>query len=176
VEETFDLPPAPYLTAVSDEREDGAGYWCQESRYFSWTASWEGPELDATVRRNLPRLVPLPPEGAGELRDMELVATTPEGRATALRVETSTGRYLIGEDAIRRLFSDPEGRILRSTLFLFRPAREGGRLVGLTLVGGGWGHGVGMCQVGAMARARAGQDYRHILETYYNGASVTRVY
>ena len=176
VEETFDLPPAPYLTAVSDEREDGTGYWCQESRYFRWTASWEGAQLDATVRRNLPRLVPLPPEGAGELRNMELVAPTPEGRATALRVETSTGRYLIGEDAIRRLFSDPEGRILRSTLFLFRPAREGGRLVGLTLVGGGWGHGVGMCQVGAMARARAGQDYRHILETYYNGASVTRVY
>jgi stage II sporulation protein D len=42
--------------------------------------------------------------------------------------------------------------------------------------GGGWGHGIGMCQVGAMGRAEAGQDYRTILEAYYTGARVMDLY
>lgn len=176
VEQVFDRPAAPYLTSVSDARPDGAGFWCQESRYFRWTATWEQDELAATVERNLPRLLPLPPEGAGQLRDLEVLSATAEGRAQTLRVTTSTGRYTIGRDAIRRLFTDSEGRILRSTLFLFRAEREGDRIRRLAVVGGGWGHGVGMCQVGAMARARAGQGYRQILAVYYNGAEITRIY
>ncbi len=175
VEETFDFPPAPYLVAVSDARPDG-GYWCQESRYFRWTASWTAEELDATVRRNLPSLVPLPLEGVGSLLDMDEESSTPEGRAQTVRVTTTTGRYVVGEDAIRRLFADSAGRILYSTQFLFRPDRVGTRLNGLTLVGGGWGHGVGMCQVGAMARARAGWDYERILSAYYPGTEVRGLY
>jgi stage II sporulation protein D len=42
----------------------------------------------------------------------------------------------------------------------------------LTLRGGGNGHGVGMCQSGAIGRARAGQDFRTILRTYYPGTTV----
>lgn len=176
VEEAFDRPSVPYLTAVSDRRPDGEGFWCQGSRYFRWSTSWTAEELQAAIERNLPRLLPMPPEGVGEVRDVELLAATPEGRALAIRVVTSTGRYLVGKDDIRRLLADSEGRILRSTLFLFRPTRVAGRLEALSLVGGGWGHGVGMCQVGAMARARAGQTYRQILATYYNGAEVSTIY
>ena len=175
VEETFDSPAAPYLTAVSDERSEG-GYWCQGSRYFRWTASWSAEELDALVRRNLPALVPLPPEGTGSLVDVDLESSTPEGRALALRVTTTTGRFLVLQNTIRTLFADSAGRILRSTQFLFRPGRVGTRLTALSLVGGGWGHGVGMCQVGAMARAGAGWDYLRILAAYYPGTDVRELY
>ena len=175
VEETFDSPPAPYLTAVSDERPDG-GYWCQGSRYFRWTASWSAEELDALVRRNLPTLVPLPPEGTGSLVDLDLESSTPEGRALAMRVTTTSGRFLVLENEIRTLFADSAGRILRSTQFLFRPERVGTRLTALSLVGGGWGHGVGLCQVGAMARAGAGWDFRRILAAYYPGTDVRELY
>jgi len=176
VEETFDRPPAPYLTAVSDELPDGEGYWCQGSRYFRWTAGWTAEELDAAVRRNLPGLLPLPADGPGSLLDVSLEAATAEGRALSVRVTTTTGRFVVAEDAIRRLFADSTGRILNSTQFLFRPERVGTRLTGLTLVGGGWGHGVGMCQVGAMGRARAGWDYRRILAAYYPGTVVRGLY
>ncbi|CAN5756231.1 hypothetical protein BH20GEM1_BH20GEM1_06440 [soil metagenome] len=176
VEETFEFPPAPYLTAVSDARPDGIGYWCQESRYFRWTASWTAAELDATIRRNLPAVVPLPPGGLGTLVDIVLEASTPEGRAVAVAVTTTAGRFVVAENAIRTLFADSGGRILRSTQFLFRPEHAGTRLTGLTLVGGGWGHGVGMCQVGAMGRARAGWDYRRILAAYYPGTDVRQLY
>jgi stage II sporulation protein D len=176
VEETFDLPAAPYLTAMSDARPDGEGYWCQGSRYFRWTASWSAEELDAMIRRNLPMLVPLPAKGSGSLRDVELEATTEEGRAMAVRVTTTTGRFVVAENEIRTLFADSTGRILYSTQFLFRPERVGTRLTGLTLVGGGWGHGVGMCQVGAMGRARAGWDYERILAAYYPGTEIRELY
>jgi stage II sporulation protein D len=45
----------------------------------------------------------------------------------------------------------------------------------VTIRGGGYGHGVGMCQWGAIGRARAGQDVRAILRTYYPGTSVGSV-
>ena len=93
-----------------------------------------------------------------------------------MRVTTTTGRYVVGEDAIRKLFADSTGRILYSTQFLFRADRAGTRLNALTLVGGGWGHGAGMCQVGAMARARAGWDYQRILTAYYQGTEVRSLY
>jgi stage II sporulation protein D len=176
VEEVFDTPPAPYLTMVSDARPDGETYWCQASRYFRWTEMFDRAQLEARVDRNLPRLVPLPPEGAGELLDLDLVGTTPEGRALVLRVATTTGSYVVAENAIRQLLADDQGRLLRSTLFLFRPRRDRGRIVELTLTGGGWGHGVGMCQVGAMGRARAGHRYRQILSAYYPGSDVTALY
>jgi SpoIID/LytB domain protein len=42
--------------------------------------------------------------------------------------------------------------------------------------GGGWGHGAGMCQWGAVGRARAGQDYKEILGAYFGGAEVAKIY
>jgi stage II sporulation protein D len=176
VEETFDFPPAPYLTAVSDALPDGNGYWCQGSRYFRWSATWTSAELDAMMRRNLPAVVPLPPEGPGSLVDVALESSTPEGRALSVAVRTTTGRFVVAEDAIRTLFADSTGRILYSTQFLFRPEHVGTRLISLTLVGGGWGHGIGMCQVGAMGRARAGWDYGRILAAYYPGTEVRALY
>lgn len=175
VEEAFDFDPAPYLTSVSDARPDG-GFWCQASRYFRWTASWDRPELERMVERNLPGLVPLPPAGVGRLVDIELRRSSPEGRALGVGVRTTTGTFLVAENAIRRLFAGEDGSWLRSTAFLFRPVRDGHTIESLSLVGGGWGHGVGMCQVGAMGRARAGQSYDEILGEYYNGATITRFY
>jgi SpoIID/LytB domain protein len=56
---------------------------------------------------------------------------------------------------------------------MFVVDRDGAALV---LRGGGWGHGVGMCQWGAVGRARAGQGYREILRAYFAGAEVARIY
>ncbi len=46
----------------------------------------------------------------------------------------------------------------------------------VSAAGAGWGHGVGLCQWGAVGRARAGQDYRTILTTYFPGTHVERLY
>ena len=52
-------------------------------------------------------------------------------------------------------------------------ARAGSALI---VTGHGWGHGVGMCQLGAIGRAERGQDYKTILRHYFNGAEVFRLY
>ena len=62
-------------------------------------------------------------------------------------------------------------RNLPSSMFVVE--RDGD---GLLLRGGGWGHGVGLCQWGAVGRAEAGQGYREILRAYFSGAEVAKIY
>jgi SpoIID/LytB domain protein len=65
-----------------------------------------------------------------------------------------------------------DGRILNSTDFSVIEHADG--LV--ELKGRGYGHGAGMCQWGAIGRARAGQGYEQILDTYYPGAVLVNAY
>ncbi|MFL5300894.1 MAG: SpoIID/LytB domain-containing protein [Anaeromyxobacteraceae bacterium] len=103
----------------------------------------------------------------GPITALEVRARGASGRARALAVTGARGAALLeGELRIRRAFEN-----LPSAMFVV--ARDGD---GLVLRGGGWGHGAGMCQWGAVGRAEAGQGYREILRAYYSGASVARIY
>ena len=72
---------------------------------------------------------------------------------------------------VRRLFGG-----LKSGMFVVDrlSASDGGP--GWIFTGGGWGHGVGMSQVGAIGRAEAGQGFEQILAHYFNGAALSRIY
>jgi len=132
------------------------------------TFRWSQPlELDVIGRRT----------GAGEVRDIVVKERGVSGRATLITVVGAAKSVDVrGELAIRRALG-PGDRILKSSLFVLRARRDaGGRLVELVADGGGHGHGVGMCQQGAIGRAEAGQSYRQILEHYYQGATVRRYY
>jgi stage II sporulation protein D len=73
---------------------------------------------------------------------------------------------------VRRTNGEP----LRSTLFDVTLKKAQGRIVQVVFDGHGWGHGVGLCQVGAMERARRGQSCEAILKHYYRGIHLTRLY
>jgi stage II sporulation protein D len=77
---------------------------------------------------------------------------------------------------IRAVFATPAGRSLGSTAFQIEVERRGGRVERITASGAGWGHGVGMCQWGAVGRARAGQDASTIVTTYFPGTTLERWY
>lgn len=102
------------------------------------------------------------------------------GRATALEVLQSSGARtkIEGELRIRDALGGSHGpRGLRSSLVLIRPGpAKDGIPQSWTFVGAGFGHGVGMDQTGAVARARAGQDFQTILLHYYAGAALTKLY
>jgi stage II sporulation protein D len=68
------------------------------------------------------------------------------------------------------------GEVLRSNTFTLTVTRDGSRVTRLAADGAGAGHGVGMCQWGAVGRSRAGQDHERILAAYYPGAVLERVY
>lgn len=109
--------------------------------------------------------------GIGSLVDMRVLSRGRSRRATDLEV--------IGTDGTRQVLG---GRIrsalgLREQLFVIeRKYDENGRVTGFTFLGRGWGHGVGMCQVGAYGLARQGFTYEQILKAYYTGIELTRMY
>src|SRR5690606_38287396 len=98
---------------------------------------------------------------------------TASGRISRLELVGSGGRTVVnGSAAIRRVFSTPASGLLRSADFTVRITRKGGRIELLEAEGRGYGHGVGMCQWGAIGRARAGQDYVGSLMSYYHGVEL----
>jgi SpoIID/LytB domain protein len=136
--------------------------WCRRPAKarkdrFRWQRRLSAAELDAA----------LAPLGVGPVRRLAVTARGVSGRARLLEVEGAAGRTEVaGELAIRRLLGG-----IPSAMFVVD--REGAATV---LRGGGWGHGAGMCQWGAVGRAEAGQGYREILRAYFSGAEVARVY
>ncbi len=128
-----------------------------------WTRTFAQGELDA-IGGEL---------GLGRLVSVEVLGRGPGGRVTGVRVSGTTGSLeILQELPVRRAF-----RNLLSGLFVIDGKKNArGELVDLTFRGGGWGHGVGMCQMGAIGRAERGQSYRQILEHYYGGAVVEPLY
>jgi stage II sporulation protein D len=112
----------------------------------------------------------------GSVRSVAVDALTPSGRVAWVTVATDRATYRVRGNDIRFVFRLPRGEILKSTYFLIddEPMRDG-QLASLTLRGRGNGHGVGMCQWGAIGRARAGQDFQTILGTYYPGTTLAHV-
>jgi len=107
---------------------------------------------------------------------VEAISVTERGVSGRARAVTLAGqrkaRQVRGELEIRKLFG-----MLNSSMFLVEAERDAeGRLKGWNFRGGGWGHGVGMCQMGAIGRAEAGHDYQAILRHYFNGAEPSPLY
>jgi SpoIID/LytB domain protein len=122
---------------------------------------WER-RLDAARLRELGEAL-----GVGRIRGLEVTARGASGRARSVRVEGERGAITLGPELrIRRALGD-----LPSAMFVVE--RDGD---GLVLQGGGWGHGVGLCQWGAVGRAMSGQGYLEILRAYFSGADVARIY
>ncbi len=166
-----DLPPqaaARWAGGLSREKrlrqflEASPPAWCalaSGARRDRWR--WErrlgAAELDAA----------LAPLGVGAVRELAIPLRGVSGRARELRLVGSSGSAVVqGELRIRRLLGN-----LPSAMFVVD--RDGESWV---LRGGGWGHGAGMCQWGAIGRAEAGQGYREILRAYFSGAEVARIY
>jgi len=136
--------------------------FAQPSKY-RWEKRFTAQEVDALAA----------PLGLGKVLGISVDARGVSGRATSLTLSgEQKATQLRGELNIRRFF-----RMLNSAMFVVTPERDPeGTLVGWVFRGGGWGHGVGMCQTGAIGRAEAGHSYRAILRHYFNGAHVAKLY
>lgn len=148
--------------------------WCASSRYFApWTETWDGGTLSRLVRENVPTLLELPPGSVkGDLTDVRVTGTGPSGRVIGIEYVTTAGRWTVPGDKNRWVLRRSGGGILRSVRVDLQVRKSGGRVAGVTATGRGNGHGVGMCQVGAIGRARAGASFREILDAYYPGAEL----
>ncbi|HEX8128444.1 MAG TPA: SpoIID/LytB domain-containing protein [Pyrinomonadaceae bacterium] len=133
------------------------------SPYTTWTTTLSAGEVANRLARRTGRI--------GTLVDLRVVARGSSRRALDLEVTGTSGTAHVRGGRIRSALG------LREQLFVIdRKYDEGGRVASFTFTGRGWGHGVGMCQVGAYGMARAGLGYEQILKNYYTGIELTKMY
>ena len=163
---TWGRPNHPYLQNKPDIRPDGTP-WCRESNYTEWTREFDESELRDLFQINAKEAKANVPSFSS-IHAMNILDTLKSGRIHTLEITTNNGKFTAKADKIRWLFKRG-GTILPSSFF--RIHRNGDQWI---LKGKGFGHGVGLCQMGARARAQAGQSYIQILTHYYPGITLEK--
>jgi stage II sporulation protein D len=154
---------------------------CRVSPHYRWREEWSAAEFAANLTRFGPQQgVRLPPGGVGVVTDVRVRERSRSGRVWRLEVETNTGTVVIHAHSLRQVLrrgGNPSA-ILRSNLFKVGVRRDPatGRVLAVVASGAGSGHGVGLCQTGALGMARAGRRGEFILTHYYPGARLERLY
>lgn len=171
--DVWDREGAPYLQGSRDADASGRS-WCVNSPHFRWTEAWSALELGSVLRTYLGDELEeeFSPRDFGVLQGLEVLERDRSGRVTRLAIRTDRGEWVVWGDRIRWALRPVHSRfsILRSTLFEVEEQARDGVLERVVIRGGGFGHGVGLCQTGALERARRGQSALEILQAYYPGA------
>ena len=130
--------------------------------FYRWTVEYSQAELSELVSRKLK-------EDFGDITDLIPVARGKSGRIWKLKIVGTRKTLTIGKELeIRRALS--ESHLYSSA---FDVERQGDRFI---LHGKGWGHGVGLCQIGAAVMGEQGKTYDEILLYYYRNAKIKRLY
>jgi SpoIID/LytB domain protein len=136
--------------------------------FFRWSVTYKREELEEILRTK---------SGfdPGTLLDLVPVKRGPSGRLVKLKVVGSKRICVVGKDLEIRRWLSPSH--LYSSAFVVRIERDAGGIPDtVTLHGAGWGHGVGLCQIGAAVMAARGHRTDSILRHYFPGASVRKLY
>jgi stage II sporulation protein D len=177
-EEVWSRPARSYLKIHRDVPHRGAKAFCSISPQHRWTERWDGPGLEKILKKSLPSALGAKnPDRWGRLRDLRLKSRSESLRVKELEIVFERRTFTIGGDGIRWILRKPGGGSLRSALILkVHAAKRKGRLSAVTIDGAGFGHGIGLCQYGAIGMALDGHDYRKIIEFYYHGARLVKGY
>lgn len=165
----------PYLRRVSDRIPRSERYYCDIAPRFYWERSLSGAELDQVVGRYLRSITAVPAAGPGDVTGVRVAERYPSGRVKVLELRTSRGTFDVGGNDARSVLRTPSGEALPSSYFSVSVEGASASITRVVLRGNGYGHGVGMCQWGAIGRARAGQSARAILRTYFPGTTLGSV-
>jgi stage II sporulation protein D len=164
-------PWTPYLRSVRDadrplsEREA----YCSRSANYRWREEWDADAFMAALRKHGPAEGGAIAVLSGDLVDVRVKSRGRSGRVDELAVTTTEGEWSVRGDRTRWAIRRPgKDAILRSAFLKIGVIRDGrGRAEQVVATGAGNGHGIGLCQWGAMGMARAGKSYREILGHYY---------
>ncbi len=160
----------PYLTVQDDpwcDIHDPAllskvlnDYDLETKDFHDWTIRYSREGLTRLLERRTGRNI-------GALERLEALERGGSGRIKRLKVTGTEGSYVIGKELmIRRALSETH---LKSSCFDIQLTPDE-----VILRGHGWGHGVGLCQIGAAVMAEHGHSYREILAFYYPGTRLSR--
>ena len=164
--------PKPYLASVDDPycntndrhilSQVLNDYDQETPDFYRWTVAYTQAELTELVNRKLKM-------DLGDIIDLQPLERGKSGRIWKLRIVGSKRAFTIGKELeIRRTLSETH---LYSSAFEVEKSAD--RFV---LHGSGWGHGVGLCQIGAAVMGEQGKSYNEILLYYYRGAEIKNIY
>lgn len=138
------------------------------SKYFRWEETYNRPALEAIIKKKTGVDI-------GTFCGIEIIDRGLSGRIIEIEIlGTITNHRIKSELSIRRALSETT---LKSSCFYVTMTFDKDSIPNeITFHGAGWGHGVGMCQVGAAVMALQGYDYRAILNHYYRGTKVKKIY
>ncbi|MGI9141210.1 MAG: SpoIID/LytB domain-containing protein [Gemmatimonadaceae bacterium] len=167
----------PYLTSVSDRIPGSDSHYCDIYSRAAWIRTIEAREVNASIEKYLRDHVAGVRGVPGRVIAINEAGRTPSGRAAGIRIRTDRSTYTARGNSARFVIRPPNGEILPSTYFSVESERAAnGDLLRVIFRGRGNGHGVGMCQWGAIGRARSGQSWESILQTYYPGTKLETIY
>ena len=172
--------PKPYLVSVHDP-------WCNTSDkqilsqvlndydqetpdFYHWTVEYTQEQLSELINRKLK-------DDFGLITDLIPLERGKSGRIWKLKIVGTKKTFTIGKELeIRRALS--ETHLLSSAFDVEKRSEESGVRSETTFIlhGKGWGHGVGLCQIGAAVMGEQGKTYDEILLFYYRGAQIQRLY
>lgn len=164
INDVWNKSPEPYLKSIRDIAGNGQAYCCLAPN-FTWTEVWTSGQLSAIIQKRGSQVFSSEQPFRGTIKSLRIIDRFECGRVKTLRITTTKGNFFCGGDKIRfALRRNSTGNpILRSDNFFIDIANPST----VKLSGKGYGHGVGMCQMGAIGRARNGQNYDQILKAYY---------
>ena len=141
----------------------------QETKdFYRWRVSYSQQELKTLIANRLKM-------DMGDIVALEPLERGASGRISRLRIVGTKRQYIIGKELeIRRTLSESH---LYSSAFVVEPhGDKGGVPERFDILGAGWGHGVGLCQIGAAVMSEQGYSYDKILLHYYRGAEIKKIY
>ncbi len=144
--------------------------YCARSKYsqaekLRWKKHFSAKELNQLFANSRNRL--------GKILAVQVRERGPGGRVSSLEIQgTNASQHIDDSLQIRKRFNN-----LPSTAFYLQSTyNKKKEIESLEFIGAGWGHGVGLCQLGAIGRAESGQSYQEILKHYFRGAAIRRFY
>jgi SpoIID/LytB domain protein len=138
------------------------GYDLETPDYYRWEVEYATAQVSDIFRRKSGLDI-------GDIVDLRPIKRGPSGRICELEIEGTKQTVTIGKELeIRRTLSESH---LFSSAFVVEKTQDG-----FILKGAGWGHGVGLCQIGAAVMAAKGYTYREILQHYYPHTTLGRFY
>ena len=140
-------------------------YDLETSDFYEWEQKYSNSELSALIKEKSAFDI-------GNILSIEAIERGPSGRISKLEIRGSKNTLVVGKELeIRRLLS--KSHLKSSNFTVESTGEDGGVPSHFIFRGRGWGHGVGLCQIGAAVMASEGYTHKDILEHYYPGAEIS---
>ncbi|MEH7379525.1 SpoIID/LytB domain-containing protein [Bacillus sp. JJ1533] len=191
-EDVWNSDPVPYLRGVPDAQRGKAfehvpsievfknhsnskslraakegDFEADWSKYHRWNFEWTAEEISDVLSTSYNKEV-------GKVYEINVTDRSSSGRVLEIEFVTENGTFYEYKDRIRTTlkYINASGNqaSLLSTLFHIEPVKDNNKeVIGFKVYGGGWGHGVGLSQTGAVGMAEKGATFEEILKHYYQG-------